>query len=188
MNQYKVDNHLWQLLKAGHETALVSLMQFHYNALYGYGLKISKDVEKTKDAIQNLFTYLWWKRDSLGEVKQVKSYLMTALRHELIKQYHKEGHAIALNVEIEQEPDISFTAEEQLIHTEHLIFKREILVNAVNSLPKRQKEIIYLKFVAELDSEAIATIMGLKIQSIYNLLSEALKTLKTLISTHQVLG
>ena len=49
----------------------------------------------------------------------------------------------------------------------------------LEGIPRRQQEIIYLRFYANADADEIARIMNISRQSVYNLLHEALKKLKT---------
>jgi RNA polymerase sigma factor (sigma-70 family) len=50
----------------------------------------------------------------------------------------------------------------------------------INVLPKRQKEIIYLKFFENLGREEIADIMQISPQAVSNLLQKALKNLRAI--------
>ena len=55
------------------------------------------------------------------------------------------------------------------------------IANAINQLPARQKEIIYLKIYKGLSYEEISEIMEINYQVVRNLLCQALKTFRKLI-------
>lgn len=179
---YKLENYLWQQVKLGNADALATLMRTYYTQLYSYGMKLSGNKELVKDSIQNIFTYIWWKKETLGDAQNVKSYLLASFRRELLLQLKKKRNFLQIDSELDFEPDLNFTAEEKMIQQEQNVHLSTIIVAGINSLPARQKEIIYLRFVTGLDAEAIANIMSLQPQSVYNLLSEALKRLKQKLS------
>ena len=74
--------------------------------------------------------------------------------------------------------EIVHSKEDQLI-SEQLTQDQKYLVNrAVDSLTKRQKEAIHLKFYANLSYDEIAGMMKISTDSIYNLISKAINTLQ----------
>ncbi len=54
----------------------------------------------------------------------------------------------------------------------------EMILRALNKLPPRQKEIIYLKIYKGLNYEEISEVMSINYQVVRNLLCQALKTFK----------
>jgi len=53
-----------------------------------------------------------------------------------------------------------------------------MILRALNKLPPRQKEIIYLKIYKGLNYEEISEVMSINYQVVRNLLCQALKTFK----------
>lgn len=49
------DRSVWSLMLEGNVCAFEKVMQQHFQALYQYGSKFSKDPEFVKDTIQDLF-------------------------------------------------------------------------------------------------------------------------------------
>lgn len=169
---------LWQRFKAGDSEALGKLAQVHYRALYNYGSRFSTDGEFVRDTIQDLYLELWERRAFLSETAFVKSYLLKALRHKLIKE--------AVKLRRFQEPqqvhfDVAFSdppIESNIIEDEHLLDRSNRLNHSMKLLSKRQQEIIYLRFYQNLENEDIAGIMGLGRQSVANLLYRTLRELR----------
>ena len=56
------------------------------------------------------------------------------------------------------------------------------ILEAVNQLPARQKEIIYLRIYKGLSYEEISQVMQLNYQVVRNLLSQALKSFRKIIA------
>ncbi|MCF0050836.1 sigma-70 family RNA polymerase sigma factor [Dyadobacter chenwenxiniae] len=168
---------LWQRFKAGDSAALGQLAQFHYRALYNYSTKFSADPDFIRDSIQELYLELWERREHLSETAFVKSYLMKALRHKLIKE--------SIRLKRFQEPKEFFDLDQedapietQIIADEKSNFQSSHLKSIITLLSKRQQEIIYLRFYQNLDHEDIANIMGLGRQSVSNLLHRTLKEIR----------
>lgn len=173
-----VNIQLWQRFKAGDSAALGQLAQVHYRALYNYATKFSSDPDFIRDTIQELYLDLWERRAHLSETAFVKSYLLKALRHKLIKE--------SIRLKRFQEPaQVMFDGdqedlpiESQIIADENSSFQSSRLKRVITSLSKRQQEIIYLRFYQNLDNADIAHIMGLGRQSVSNLLHRTLKEIR----------
>lgn len=171
---------LWLRFKAGDSEALGILAQTHYRALYNYASKFSNDSDFIRDSIQELYLELWERRSYLSETAFVKSYLLKALRHKIIKEslrlkrFHESGQTLF-------DPDNSDPSiETNIIENEQLRFQNGHLQRIISLLTKRQQEIIYLRFYQNLENEDIANIMGLGRQSVSNLLYRTIKEIKEL--------
>lgn len=177
-NASELNIRLWQRFKAGDSEALGQLAQTHYRALYNYATKFSSDPDFIRDSIQELYLELWERRNFLSETAFVKSYLLKALRHKLIKEsirlkrFH-EPQAVLFDTD-PSDPSI----ETNIIEDEQIRFQNGHLKHIISLLSKRQQEIIYLRFYQNLDNEDIASVMGLGRQSVSNLLYRTLKEIK----------
>ncbi|QRR04061.1 sigma-70 family RNA polymerase sigma factor [Dyadobacter sandarakinus] len=169
---------LWREFKAGDADALGRLAEVHYRALYNYATRFSHDPDFIRDAIQELYLDLWERRNFLSETAFVKSYLLKALRHKMIKEsarlrrFH-EPHEAAFDTESNDLP-----IESLMIESEHVQFQHERLEQIITNLSKRQQEIIYLRFYQNLNHEEIAAVMALGKQSVSNLLYRTLKEIR----------
>ncbi|MCI0693153.1 hypothetical protein L0337_14255 [candidate division KSB1 bacterium] len=79
------DRLLWKRMREGDKEALATLFRRHYALLYDYGLKLSQQEELAKDGIQEVFAYIWEKRENISTVNSVRAYLMVAVRRHLLK-------------------------------------------------------------------------------------------------------
>ncbi len=170
---------LWQRFRLGETAALEQLMVQSFNLLYRYGTKFSRDEAFIKDCIQDLVLDLWDRRVYLGEAVTVKAYLMASLRRRLHRgmstQKWLPSDAAETNPLLF---DIEFSVEESLIRQESTRELANEIKAYLDQLPKRQKEVIYLKFYENLSREEIAQVMGVTPQSVSNLLQAAYKYLK----------
>ena len=181
-----LESNLWTALKQGDRSAFNSIIRSHYQLLYNYGLKISKDQSIVEDSIQELFIYLWEHRSTLADVIVVKAYLIKSLRRRIINQLTSKDQKLIDRVENfgneVKGSYFSFSHEKFLIDNENSEAIQKKLKTAIANLPERQKEAIYLKYYSGLSYEEIAQIMEMEKQSVANVLRRALLSLRVLFS------
>ncbi len=172
---------LWQKLCDGNVAAFEQIMNGYYRQLFRYGIRILPDEEIVRDCLQDVFIDIWIRRPALQSVNSVNFYLIKAVRNRLLLARRKDRSVAFPDNWTEKAAFISeITIESELILEEEQRLHATKLETLLNSLPPRQKEIIHLKFFEELSSDEIAEIMSLNRQSVYNLLHETLRKLRSL--------
>jgi len=156
------DTNLWNRFRQGEEQALYTLYDQYYHLLLFLGLKICARSEPVKDCIQQVFLYLWEKKEGLGDVTNVRSYIITSFKRKLLLhlQQEKKDNGL-LSLWLEQEPGNDAPSPEQLLvrqqlHTEAI--KR--IQDAIALLSPRQKELINLRFYEGRNYGEITDITG----------------------------
>src|SRR6201985_3714086 len=76
-------------------------------------------------------------------------------------------------------PDIDFSPEEIVVRNEEYENLQTRIAALLNELPRRQKEVIYLRYFEEMDYTQIAEVMGIHYQSVLNLTQKALLKLRS---------
>ncbi|GAB3327717.1 sigma-70 family RNA polymerase sigma factor [Larkinella ripae] len=179
------DSRLWNDLVLGNEQALGSLMRLHYRSLLNYGQKFIRDEEFLKDCIQELFIEIWNRKLTLSSPDNVKAYLFTSLRRKVYREVQK--HQLFVHHESADAEDsglhVEFSPEWWLIEEESLAERTRKLGHLLNLLPKRQREVIYLKYYQELSREEIAQVMTISPQTVSNLIHLAFTNLRDRIKT-----
>ncbi|WP_207425106.1 sigma-70 family RNA polymerase sigma factor [Pedobacter sp. SYSU D00535] len=170
------DQALWSSYRGGNATAYNALIRKYSNLLFRYGIRFVPDRDFVKDCIQDVFFELWNRREAINPTGSVKSYLLKALRLRIFREKAKWTTSETLDDDYCFE--IEFNVESKLIESQTTEEMRLRMADALNKLPKRQKEILYLRFYEGLDHERISQVMGLNKQSSYNLLHEAIMQLK----------
>lgn len=181
------DLDVWDQLRAGEKEALEAIYRNHADLLFRYGCKFAQDESLVKDCIQDLFIELWKNHKGLGNTSSVKRYLLASIRRKIIKTLNKNKRWLFSN----QMEKVSFhlepAADEKIIAEEINEENVKMLKLALEDLSKRQKEVIYLKYYADLDYEDIQEIMDINYQSLRNLVSRALKKMKETVGPLLVL-
>lgn len=174
---------LWKEIRQGNEAALDKLFCSTYSHLYNYGFQISPQESLVKDAIQELFLRIWRTHPNLSQAYSVKSYLLQSLRRILLRNLKAKRNRSKRNKKyIEESFREIYNIEELMIHLETEQEQKEMLIKALESLSKRQKEAIFLKFYEGASNKEIAQIMEINAQSVYNLIYRSIERLKTVVN------
>lgn len=179
VNLLDEDLSLWNEYRGGNAEAFGALVRVHYQDLFHYGTRFTKDTELVKDCLQDLFLELWVNRETISETSFVKYYLLKALRRKLSRRLGRLRHAGTweeLHFESIFNGDLS--AEAGLIREEGLAELTRRMRQALGGLSRRQQEAVYLRYYFDADVEEIADILSVNRQSVYNLLHDAIKKLK----------
>jgi len=173
------DDVLWAKLKSGNELAFSLLYKRYVNRLFNYGMHSCKDRDLVKDCLQELFARLWDKRETLGVAGSVNFYLFKSFRRLLISRLVARRKIL---FPFQSEPSSVFefipSTEDSMIEDEFKILQRERVKESLHALTKRQREAIFLKFFNELSYHEVASIMDLRVDSVYNLISKAIDVLR----------
>jgi RNA polymerase sigma factor (sigma-70 family) len=167
---------LWNSLRAGSRQAFEQIFKLYYPSLLHYGLRFNKDDEEVKDCIQILFMNIWERRAFLGNSDSIRNYLLASLRRLILKRA-KTNPAM---VELDQEDmlfNVELSVETKMIHDQTLRENVMSLQNAIQSLPARQKEALYLRFYDNQSFGEIALIMNISTRAVYKLIYKALDAL-----------
>lgn len=141
--------------------------------LYSRAYKILRDEDIAKDMVQETYITLWNRRDSLDELSNIESFAVRILRNKCI-DYLRTLHLYKGIDEADDVADTCFSAEDIYNDTQQL----SRVMEKLNLLPNRQKQILVLRCVKELTLEEIATLTGLSNINVRTLLSRARKRLR----------
>ncbi|MFT4759705.1 MAG: RNA polymerase sigma factor (sigma-70 family) [Paraglaciecola sp.] len=170
------DKLLWNQLRAGKHDALEAIYRIHFSYLFNYGRKLIADENSVEDGIQDLFVELWNKRDRLGSTDSIRPYLTVALRRKLIRTQNKSRKTDLVELD-DTNFEVEISIDAILINKEIDAEQKNKLAKGFKELSNRQREVLYLKYYAEMDYEGISESLNLNYQSARNLVSRALKQL-----------
>ncbi|MDJ1481556.1 sigma-70 family RNA polymerase sigma factor [Cytophagaceae bacterium YF14B1] len=173
------DLSLWNRFRSGDREAFSTIYRLYVSALYNYGMKLSRDREQVKDAVQDLFIELWKKHSTIGETTNIKYYLYKCIRRKIIRNIEQSAKFL---------PDTGFTTENNynpvsspedlLIDIQSVDQKKVYLNKALTHLTQRQREALFLKYYDSLSNSEIASLMAVNEQSVYNLVYQGLQLLR----------
>lgn len=172
------DQILWRNFLNGDKASFEEIYRLHYRSLYEFGMRKCGDEELVKECMQSLFVKLWMNRKNISETNNTKYYLIASLKNTLISA--QTANAVVSHPDGEDASffQLSFTDTDRLSGGDE---KTRQLIQALNQLTDRQKEVIYLRFFEEMSYEQIAELMDISIKGIYKLNSRALDALKDIL-------
>ena len=172
------DNELWPSFK-GNRESFSNLFRCYYPILFQYGSKFCPDRDVLKDCIQELFIDLWQSGPNV-EVRSIRAYLLKALKYKIYKHY-RDAEKIKTS---EVSDDIAFVVSHEnfLIGLQEDRDRTEKVLNAIQQLSNREREIIYLKLYQKLCYDEVVDVMQINYQAARNLFYQAIKSLRKMLS------
>jgi len=153
-------------------------VDLYADRLYLFVYKNLKDSERAQDIVQDVFEKVWKKVDELNYDK-IKSYLFTAAYHTMLDVIKKEKRISHFDNEreFEQSHETSYTG------------LNEILEEALETLPEKQRTVVLLRDYEGYSYDEIAEITGLKGSQVKVYIFRARKALQVYLgSIEKVLG
>jgi RNA polymerase sigma factor (sigma-70 family) len=163
----------WLSFRKGNKEAFATIYKQFYPKLYAYGLKFTRDDEQIRDIIQDLFAKLYEKPDLVTNADTLQAFLFASFRNACIN--HAQYALRHVDIQTVPDFDLPFEVTGDLLEDqeeEEQVHRR--VESILNSLTPRQREIIYLRFLHELDYDEISRIMHLSNQAARNLIHRAI--------------
>lgn len=140
-------------------TEFPDLYNLYFPKVFAYVYGRVQDKETSLDIVSDVFEKAYMKMKSLRSPESFGSWLFTIARNEVSSHWRKEKPAARAAQEAAWENELHNQPrgpEETMLHRERLAS----LSALVRQLPKREQEIIALKFDAELTNREIADVLG----------------------------
>ena len=146
-----------------------------------YAVSILGDLEQARDVVQDTFLKLY-KQDPEKVRKKVKSWLFTVCRnhcYDLIKRNRRTSNLGEDEISyIASNDDNPFQVISFFEGREEINEKINILYSLIEELPSRQREVMRLKFQANLSYKEIAETIGISSSNVGFVMHSALKKLR----------
>ena len=155
-----------------------------FNSLYprlsSYSFKYVKDKYAAEEIVQDCMLNLWEKRHNINKIIDVKSYMYTVVRNASFSYLKKKNIIIPLeekhyNSRDSLYPDII----EEEVHA--------VLIKALDTLPKKCRQVFELSCLAGLKYKEIAEEMDVSLSTVKSHRAHAVKILKRELKDHPLL-
>lgn len=178
-------DYIWDSIRAGTPDAYNTLFRDYSELMFKYGMKLIGRADIVEEAIQCVFVNLYRQRSRISTPTSVRAYMLGALKNELFGCHHRQMRNLRREMaegQLDIECKYGFLLE---LDTESLIAASEAerersaaLQQAIDKLPPRQREAIYLKYYDNLSGPEIAQVMGISHQTTRTTLMNALTNLR----------
>lgn len=155
-----------------------SVYKEYVDDLYSFGIYLGFNSTVVMDAIHDVFYKLLDSKKMITEINDRKSYLLRALKNNLINlsQKKSEGH-LPIDV-LSQSKDDSKDIQDRLIVSEDKELIHRKIKEMLGSLTAKQREIVYLRYVQEYNYNKIAEVLNITPSSCRKLIHKAMLTLR----------
>lgn len=177
------DTELIDKIRQDDHTAFDELYNRFVKLLTGYGLHMTDDLQIIEDSLHDVFVWIWNNRKKLEIKYSLKSYLIKAVRTTIVHTLKKQNKHISIaSLEHGEEPadGIIFnnSVETEYIRAENNKSTAEKVLNMLENLSPKQKELVYLRYYQDMSFKEIAALMNISIKGCYKLMGRAIDGLR----------
>jgi len=167
-------------LGAGDEEAFKHLFDTYFDRLYRYAFRYLQSADDSADVVHDVFLQIWRQRRRIGLERDLRSYLyatarnhaLDGLKHRRVEQRFRERRAAALaageSVGSAPDPESELEARELAA----------AIQKAIDSLPRRQREVLQLRWQGPLSYDEVANLLGISPKTVGVHLSRAFEHLR----------
>lgn len=144
--------------------------------LFNYCNRFVNDDEQSKEMIQDIFIYLWEKRNEIEIKNGFRNYLFGALKLKIISHYRKQGVRkmyVAYKQSSEQNLQHHLTADVVAFNELSLALNL-----AVDDLPARSRQVYKLSRESGLDNKTIASALMITEKAVEGNMTRALSFIR----------
>lgn len=163
-------------IKLGKEDVTTEFIREHYESIYSYLYWKTKNKELAEDLTQEVFLKFIQNIGHYKNTGKPRAYLYTIARN-LLFNHSRKKNSLSLE-DIENKNSLEFIANHGDYHDKD---SKEALLNALELLTGKQKELILLRYFHDLSMSEISHITTLSRFSIRYEINKAMKHLGTLI-------
>ena len=169
------DTDLTSLLKTGDQSAFVEIYNRYKFILHNHAWNKLRNREEARDLIQEVFSMIWDKRETLHIGQNLSGYLYSCVHNQFL---NKVVHQSVKNKYIDSIRDYSETGT---IYTDHRVREnmlKAIIDKEIDELPSRMKQVFILSRRQHMSHKEIAELMGTTEQTVKKQMVYALKILR----------
>jgi RNA polymerase sigma-70 factor (family 1) len=163
------------LLREDELNAFKEIYKRYWKKLYAAAYKRLKNKELSEEIVQELFTNLWFKRQSFHFNHGVASYLYASVMHYVIDHYRKES------VRERYRENFKVVHNETDNSTEESILLKDLtdtIESEISLLPEKCRSVYTLSRKENKTNKEIAQYLGISEKTVENHLTKALKRLQ----------
>lgn len=152
----------------------------YYDPLCKYAFTLVADKDASEDLVQDVFTRIWEKYQSVIDSPTIRAYLYKSVRNSSFTWLGKKN-----NLKVYSLSD--YGAEEETgewdVTEDHTDISnyRELLKKGIDLLPEKCREVFLLSRAGELSNKEIADNLGISVNTVNNQTWKAMKMLKAFV-------
>ncbi|AYL94375.1 RNA polymerase sigma factor [Mucilaginibacter celer] len=169
------DAELTGFLKSGDRSAFAEIYNRYKFILHNHAWNKTRNTAEAQDALQEVFSTLWAKRETINIGTNLSGYLYSAVRNHILNNIaHKEVQSKYVS-SIQQFSNNNSTLTDHRVREN--LFKA-LIEKEIAALPPRMREVFELSRKQHLSHKQIAEIMGTSEQTVKKQMTNVLKVLR----------
>jgi RNA polymerase sigma-70 factor (ECF subfamily) len=172
-------------LKQGDAKAFDSLFNKYSQRLYNFSFKYLKSAEEAEEVVQEVFLYIWEKKDGIKPDQSFNAYIFTIAYNIIRKYFIKKSRENAFK---DEQLYIFLQEENNLDQQIDYKFLLEKVESIIDSLPNRRKEIFIKRKYEGLAIKQIADELGISPNTVENQLAAAQKQIQNELQKEKLAG
>jgi RNA polymerase sigma-70 factor (sigma-E family) len=160
------------------DRVLIELYSVHFQALVHLAELLVWDRPTAEEVVQDAFVAMHGNWQRLGDTEKALGYLRQAVVNRS-RSVLRHRTVVDKNLQ-ETPPDMPSAEHEALALLEH-----QAVVAALRSLPDRQREVIVLRYYADLSEAETASVLGVSRGSVKSHLTRGMATLRVVLENYQ---
>lgn len=169
---------LLQQIEQGCKHSFNVLYEQYWGKAYADAYKRLKDRDQAKDVVQEVFTHIWLRRETL-HINNVPAYLNIAVRNKVFKIIEKQKYTQPFFDVPDHISASSLEADNDLLWKEFMNSYEALL----RTLPVKRQAIFRLHFQRDLPTRDIAAQLGISRKTVQNQLGKAMEALRVSLLT-----
>jgi RNA polymerase sigma factor (sigma-70 family) len=161
-------------IKNGDAVAFTGLVRQYQNLAFAYAFSILKDFHRAQDAAQEAFVVAYYHISQLQDPEAFPGWLKGIVRNHCHRQLRGKMRRWDSLEAVEEQTGNSPGPDQVLSRKEQNL----VVIEAVQSLPERQREVISLFYIEENSQRDVAAFLEMSVSDVNNCLHAARKTLK----------
>jgi RNA polymerase sigma-70 factor (ECF subfamily) len=157
----------------------------HIDALYGYAMTLTRDKTEAEDLVQETYLRAVRAANQPAPEANLKAWLFVVMRNQYFNSLRHKHHGQRI-FEVNNENatgGVSETANPHVIYLRKL--ERDLVREAIASLPDRHREIVVLRDIEGLSYQEIANVLNCPAGTVMSRLGRARGKLRNALSARQ---
>jgi RNA polymerase sigma-70 factor (family 1) len=177
------DKELLQGIVREDEQAFQVLFDRHWQSLFSFVYRLTRDESQTKDILQDVFIYVWNNRSNLYSENSFLPYLNTIARNKVMSAFRKDKVRLRGTDILLESVNRSVQSDEQLLFKE----VKKSVDDELSRMSINMRACFQLSRYEDKTIREIAAELGLSEQTVKNNISEALRRLRITVKQGSLL-
>jgi RNA polymerase sigma-70 factor, ECF subfamily len=175
------ESYIFKKMVEGDKEAFRFFFEKYYSDLCNLVNLYLHDALTAEEIVQDIFIYLWEKKDKIKIESSVKSYLLRATKNRSLNYIRNARTKVEILNKIANNDIVNIEMPDEIMNANQL---RKVINDAIDSLPDRCRQIYILGKEKKMSYKEISEELGISIKTVEAQMGNALKRLREQLRPH----